>query len=174
MNNKYIRIALLGALIVLAGLSFLKKTKDGTSESVSVAQSVVTQAVQNALTVTENGEYDGKDEVALYIHTFSHLPANYITKKEAQTLGWTGGGLEKYAAGKSIGGDTFGNREGNLPKEKGRRYTECDIDTRGKKSRGAKRIVFSNDGLIYYTADHYEHFDLLYDKQGKVTVQGKN
>ena len=80
-------------------------------------------------------------------------------------LGWSGGSLESYARGCSIGGDTFGNREGLLPAKKGRVYTECDIDTAGKSSRGAKRIVFSNDGLIYYTDDHYESFTLLYGEE---------
>ena len=100
--------------------------------------------------------------MALYIHTYGHLPANYITKKQAQSLGWEGSKLEPYAPGKSIGGDYFGNYEGQLPKKKGRKYYECDIDAQGKKSRGAKRIVYSNDGLIYYTGDHYETFELLY------------
>ena len=112
--------------------------------------------------VAEDGEYDTKDEVALYIHLFGHLPKNYITKADAQALGWSGGSLEPYAPGCSIGGGYFGNYEGHLPAGKGRTYTECDIDTRGAKSRGAKRIVFSNDGLIYYTDDHYESFTLLY------------
>ena len=112
--------------------------------------------------ISEEGFYTKKDEVALYIHTYGHLPDNYITKKEAQSLGWDGGKLEPYAPGKSIGGDYFGNYEEQLPKKKGRKYFECDIDTQGKKSRGAKRIVYSNDGLIYYTGDHYETFELLY------------
>ena len=112
--------------------------------------------------VSEDGQYWTKDEVALYIHLFGHLPSNYISKSKAQKLGWTGGSLEPYAPGCSIGGGYFGNYEGLLPIKKGRTYTECDIDTRGAKSRGAKRIVFSNDGLIYYTDDHYETFTLLY------------
>ena len=115
-----------------------------------------------SVTVTEDGEYTSRDEVALYLHTYGHLPSNFITKKEAQALGWEGGKLEPYAPGKSIGGDYFGNYEGLLPKKKGRKYFECDIDTQGKKSRGAKRIIWSNDGLIYYTDDHYESFELLY------------
>jgi len=90
------------------------------------------------------------------------LPDNFFTKKEAEKLGWSGGGLQSYAPGKCIGGDRFGNYEGLLPKKSGRTYTECDIDTLGRSSRGAKRIVFSNDGLIYYTDDHYESFELLY------------
>ena len=110
----------------------------------------------------ESGEYDSRDEVALYINIYGHLPSNYITKKEAEALGWSGGGLDRYAAGKSIGGSRFGNYEGRLPEAPGREYFECDIDTRGKSSRGAKRIVYSNDGLIYYTEDHYESFVLLY------------
>ena len=110
----------------------------------------------------ENGSYDSKEEIALYIHLYGHLPANYISKKDAEKLGWSGGSLEKFAPGKSIGGSRFGNYEGLLPDAPGRSYTECDIDTTGAKSRGAKRIVFSNDGLIYYTGDHYESFELLY------------
>ena len=112
--------------------------------------------------VSEDGKYDTKDEVALYLYLFGHLPSNFITKKDAQALGWPGGSLEPYAPGCSIGGDYFGNYEGKLPKAKGRTYHECDIGTTGKSSRGAKRIVYSNDGLIYYTDDHYESFTLLY------------
>ena len=100
--------------------------------------------------------------MALYIHLYGHLPSNYITKREAERLGWNGGSLEPYAPGCCIGGSHFGNYEGLLPEANGRSYTECDIGTIGKRSRGAKRIVFSNDGLIFYTDDHYESFELLY------------
>lgn len=110
----------------------------------------------------EDGYYSSRDDVALYINTYGCLPKNYITKDEARDLGWSGGSLEEYAKGFAIGGDRFGNREGLLPEKNGRYYTECDIDTIGSDSRGAKRIVFSNDGLIYYTEDHYESFTLLY------------
>lgn len=113
--------------------------------------------------VKESGEYSSRDEVALYIHLFGHLPANFITKKQARELGWQGGGLQDFAPGCSIGGDRFGNYEGLLPQAEGRFYTECDIDTCGAPSRGAKRIVFSNDGLIFYTDDHYQSFIKLYD-----------
>jgi len=110
----------------------------------------------------EDGSYYSKDEVALYIHQYGKLPDNFMTKKQAEKLGWSGGSLEKYAPGKVIGGSQFGNREGLLPSKEGRVYYECDIDTLGESKRGAKRIVFSNDGLIYYTEDHYESFELLY------------
>lgn len=116
-----------------------------------------------ALTVTEDGWYSSKEEVALYIHLYGHLPDNFITKRKAQDMGWSGGSVERYAGeGTAIGGSRFGNYEGLLPEAEGRTYTECDIDTVGSSSRGAKRLVFSNDGLIYYTEDHYGSFELLY------------
>ena len=110
----------------------------------------------------EAGRYTSKEDVALYIHTYGHLPSNFVTKKAAREAGWSGGSVEPYFEGCSIGGDVFGNREGLLPKADGRIYYECDIDTVGRDSRGSRRIVFSNDGLIYYTGDHYETFTLLY------------
>lgn len=133
------------------------------SENETVENEQIEEAPQPA--IDEYGTFTSKDDVALYIHTYGKLPQNFITKNEARSLGWQGGGLEDYAPGKCIGGDYFGNFEGLLPEKKGREYTECDIDTLGKDSRGAKRIVFSNDGLIYYTDDHYESFTLLYGKE---------
>ena len=113
----------------------------------------------------EGGEYTSAEDVALYLHLYAHLPQNFITKKDARALGWNGGGLGGYADGKCIGGDRFGNYEGLLPDAPGREYHECDIDTLHAVSRGAKRIVYSNDGLIYYTEDHYESFILLYGEE---------
>ena len=111
--------------------------------------------------ISENGVYTTKEDVSLYLHTYGRLPNNFMTKKEAQKLGWTKGSLEKYAPGMCIGGDRFGNYEKILPKGS---YHECDINTLGKDSRGAERLVFSEDGRIYYTADHYRSFTLLYEK----------
>ena len=126
------------------------------------ADAAVEQTPQETPALDEDGVYTGKEDLALYIHTFGHLPSNFITKAEAQAAGWNGGSLERYCPGKCIGGDRFGNREGLLPKAKGRIWTECDVNTLGARSRGAERIVFSNDGLIYYTGDHYESFEQLY------------
>lgn len=115
-----------------------------------------------AAAIDEHGSYDTKDEVALFIHVYGRLPDNYISKAEAEEAGWHGGSVEKYCPGKCIGGSRFGNYEGLLPDAEGRTWTECDINTLGASSRGAERIVFSNDGLIYYTPDHYDSFELLY------------
>ena len=113
--------------------------------------------------IAEDGSYTTKEDVALYIHTYGKLPQNFITKKQARELGWGGGSLEPYAPGMCIGGDRFGNYEGLLPD--GHSYTECDVNTLGASSRGAERIVFSSDGLIYYTGDHYASFTLLYGEE---------
>lgn len=112
-------------------------------------------------TVREDGEYSSKSEVGLYLYLYGHLPANYITKDDAYDLGWDNkeGNLWEVAPGKSIGGDKFGNYEGLFPK--GKQYYECDIDYEGGY-RGSKRIVYSKDGYIYYTEDHYETFEQLY------------
>ena len=114
-----------------------------------------------AQSIKKDGKYDGKKDVQKYLTKYHCLPSNYITKAEARELGWNGGGLDSYQYEACIGGDYFGNYEGYLPKKDGRSYYECDIDTMHKDSRGAKRIVYSNDGLIYYTEDHYQTFELL-------------
>ena len=152
-KTKFVRwlALLLTALVLLSGCTPLEApVQQPTVE--------VTQAA-----ISENGTYSSKDEVAEYLHEFGHLPPNYLTKKEAQDLGWVAskGNLWEVAPGKSIGGDRFGNREGLLPEAPGRKYYECDIDFDGSY-RNAKRIIFSNDGLIFYTEDHYESFRQLY------------
>ncbi|MBQ2770298.1 MAG: ribonuclease [Clostridia bacterium] len=131
----------------------------------SAQQEEVNQEEASSPALDAKGSYTSAEDVALYLVTYGRLPDNFITKDEARDLGWEGGSLEPYAPGMCIGGDRFGNYEGLLPKKKGRSYTECDIDTLGARSRGAKRLVFSNDGLIYYTDDHYESFTLLYGEE---------
>lgn len=138
-------------------------------EDVDLATDILTAVLETELeepTLSEDGTYTSKDEVAEYLHTYGHLPSNFITKKEAKKLGWVSseGNLWDVAPGMSIGGDYFGNYEGNLPEADGRDYYECDIDFDGTY-RDAKRIVYSNDGLIYYTEDHYETFELLYGEE---------
>ena len=114
--------------------------------------------------IDENGSYYSREEVALYLWTYKRLPDNFITKTEARRLGWEGGSVERYKDGAAIGGDRFGNYEGVLPEDE--EYRECDIDTDGESSRGAKRIVYTEDcSAIYYTDDHYESFTQLYPEE---------
>lgn len=115
---------------------------------------------QEKAQITEDGSYTSKEEVALYIHQFGRLPQNFISKKEAKSLGWDNskGNLREVAPGKSIGGDFFGNYEEILPEGD---YRECDINYRGGY-RGAERIIYGEDGSIYYSKDHYKSFENLY------------
>ncbi|MDO4337126.1 MAG: ribonuclease domain-containing protein [Eubacteriales bacterium] len=135
----------------------------GDSDSSGDDSSEDSGETSGGIKVEEDGTYTSKEEVAVYIHTYGHLPSNYITKEEAQDLGWDSkeGNLDEVAPGKSIGGDTYGNYEGMLPVEEGRTYQECDIDYDGGY-RNEKRLIFSNDGLIFYTGDHYETFEQVY------------
>ncbi len=141
-------------------MEVLPKETPAEADSVPETESQPQAPPETILQIVVGGTYTSKEDVALYIHTYGCLPDNFITKSEARKLGWEGGGLEDCAPGMCIGGDRFGNYEDLLPED--RDYRECDIDTLGKGSRGAKRIVFSDDGLIYYTDDHYESFELLY------------
>ena len=158
---KYLLLSFVFMISVLMGCGAYAEEEEIT-ESVDVSAEEVVESEAYAY-LDEDGSYTSKEDVAAYIYKFGHLPDNFITKKEAKELGWVSkeGNLAEAAPGMSIGGDYFGNYEGLLPEEEGRDYYECDIDSDGGY-RGAKRIVFSNDGLIYYTEDHYESFELLY------------
>ena len=141
--------------------------EDDETESESVRHTTVTEVETEteSQAIDRDGSYTTAEDVALYIYTYGELPSNFMTKNEARELGWEGGSLEPYAPGMCIGGDWYGNYEGMLPETNGREYHECDINTLGASSRGAERIVFSNDGLIYYTPDHYETFTLMYGQE---------
>ena len=132
------------------------------STSVPQIPPATSQPMEETITVQEDGWYSTKEEVAEYLETYGHLPENYITKKEAQALGWDNakGNLWDVAEGKSIGGDRFVNREVLLPNAHGRTWYECDIDYQGGY-RGKERLVFSDDGLIYYSDDHYASFEAV-------------
>lgn len=130
----------------------------------SQGDNLVEQSQEEASEVlSEDGHYTSPDELALFIHVFDRLPDNFINKSKAMELGWEAqkGNLWDVAPGMSIGGDRFGNRERLLPEEQGRQYYEADVNYKGGY-RGSERLVYSNDGLVFYTGDHYETFELLY------------
>ena len=105
-------------------------------------------------------------QIVNYLSIYGELPENFITKAEAQDLGWDSryNYVGEVAPGKSIGGDRFGNYEGKLPKKKGRTWYECDANYKGKK-RGTARVLFSSDGLYYYTDDHYQTFTEMFPEE---------
>ena len=111
----------------------------------------------------EAGPVTEPQAIADYLFEHGKLPENFITKEEAQDLGWDSSRnyVSDVAPGKSIGGDRFGNYEGQLPKAKGRKFFECDANYTGGK-RGPERIVYSSDGHVWYTKDHYGTFKELF------------
>jgi len=161
--------AVLALLLALGGLVFagaeddwrdqLRKLYGLTDDAQTDPQPEPTQAVDDAfqLPVTD------PQQIVNYLEKYGELPENFITKKEAQALGWDSryNYVGEVAPGKSIGGDRFGNYERILPSKKGRTWYECDANYRGKK-RGAERVLYSSDGLYYYTKDHYNTFTQIY------------
>ena len=144
MNKRFIFIFAIFIIAIFTGLFVISAAH---IDKVSI----------NKTDISENGQYCTVNEVAAYIKEYHKLPSNYITKSQAKDLGWSGGPLKKYAPGKSIGGDTFTNRQGVLPKSSDK-YIECDINANGT-NRGAERIVFNTgDFRVYYTSDHYNTF----------------
>ena len=142
-------LGLLAALVLLlAGYSL----PAGTVAPPSAAPDVST-ATQAPAAITE------PQAIADYLFRYGHLPDNFITKAEAKALGWDSSRnyVSDVAPGKSIGGDRFSNYEGLLPRAGGRTYREADCNYTGGP-RGAERIVYSSDGRVYYTADHYQTF----------------
>lgn len=154
--NRFIKLGII-SLFIIGLLGFFFIPHETHIEPVNNNETVVEEGIK------EDGIYTSKEDVALYIHTYNKLPSNYVTKSEARKMGWVAkeGNLRKVCENCSIGGDIFTNQQKVLPTKKGRTYYECDIGYEGG-TRNAYRIVYSNDGLIYYTHDHYNTFELLY------------
>ncbi len=106
-----------------------------------------------------NATIRGVDGADWQLARCGELPGYYITRDEAKALGWVKSkkNLHKVAPGKMIFGGIYMNENGHLPKKPGRIWYEADINyISGKRNR--QRVVFSDDGLIFVTYDHYETF----------------
>ena len=165
MKRRVLRLTALLLVLLLCLTGCISEDLQLIADAVSDTMALVDET--NASQPAEEPEvaygetYSTADEVALYLHLYRELPPNFLTKEEARELGWDNsqGNLWTVAPGKSIGGDRFGNREGVLPDGN---YYECDVNYEGGY-RGAERIVWSEDGAVYYTNDHYESFTQLYE-----------
>lgn len=157
--KKRFGMKLVALLLVAAALLGCLTTAFAASKKQSAAKTETLVVYAADYPVEEDGWYSTMEEVAVYLTLYEKLPGNFISKYDAENLGWDNrkGNLDKVAPGCSIGGNRFGNYEGLLPEAKGRKYTECDINYDGGYRNG-ERIVFSNDGLIFYTSDHYQTF----------------
>lgn len=106
-----------------------------------------------------NATQDGQNGTDVYLSIYGRLPFNYISKKEAINVGWINilGNLNTVAPGKVIGGDVYRNKSGHLPSAPGRVWYEADINY-DSGYRNQHRLIYSNDGLIFATYDHYMTF----------------
>jgi len=166
-------------IISLLALVVLFKLKDkvlGQSEAPKTSQNEPVEVLDHPLSPKEDSALQksldespmeqadittltSEDIVIAFLKTKGQLPDYYVTKKQAHEAGWQtkSGDLCKVLPGKAIGGDYFGNFQHKLPVKKGRKYFEADLNYQCGK-RSADRIIFSNDGLIYVTKDHYKTF----------------
>lgn len=154
MENKYVKkfiYPLLTIVLLFLGVDNLT--------DLNLGDFLTEQGNGQTVEIVAGEYYDNAQEVVEYLELYEELPENYLTKKEARDLGWVSsdGNLWDVAPGVSIGGDYFGNFEGLLPEKPGRDYQEADINYNGGY-RDGERLVFSNDGLYFYTDDHYESF----------------
>jgi len=165
---KKIIVFVLACIIAVVGLLF-SELKQGTLEDADfvdttvklIPKSEAADGDADSVPITYGEYYYTVDDVAFYLAEYDELPPNYITKKEAEQLGWISseGNLWDVAPGAVIGGDRFGNYEGLLPRDG--EYSECDVNYNGG-FRGGERLVYDTEGNIWYTADHYETFEQLY------------
>ncbi|HFI5336330.1 TPA: ribonuclease [Serratia liquefaciens] len=144
--NKRILVAVVIA-IVIAGFSALRGND---------------RAITNVPAVAEGQSIDQltqQKRVVSYLQQHQRLPDYYITKKQAREQGWDArnGNMCSVLPGKAIGGDRFSNREGQLPAARSRVWREADINYQCGR-RGADRLLYSSDGLIFVTRDHYKNF----------------
>ena len=183
----YIILAFVAGLLLMYLFNNYKIEKKNTSENTEISyQKSETQNQDNSYSY-ENSSKKNKDNfekeksdfsnknndssnqideltndeiVVKYLKEHGELPEYYITKSEAKSLGWipSKGNLCEVAPGRAIGGDIWTNRQKTLPTKSGRRYFEADLNYHCG-NRNADRVVFSNDGLVFVTFDHYRSFE---------------
>lgn len=173
MRSKYRILGIFAALVLLlsgCSIDFSALTAGPYSNAPEIAaESAETFEGAEPSGLPEASAYYDVEHVVLYLEEYHELPYNYITKEEAQNMGWEGGSVETVLPDAAIGGDHFGNFEGSLPERND--YFECDIDTHGYKNRGSRRLIYTLDGTYYYTRDHYEHFsEVTVDENHQVII----
>lgn len=179
MNSKTMKLLFMLTLAFVVGMwvMYMVKDKLGAAEEKDL---VVTEAIkidknshqekhaefEESIQATSNQldieQLTNEKVVVAYLKKHKELPDYYIKKSEAKRQGWvpSKGNLCEVIPGKAIGGDYFSNRQGSLPKSKSRKYFEADINYDCGR-RDAERLVYSNDGLIFITKDHYKTFQQL-------------
>lgn len=153
-RKKIFQIILL--VILILGITYLQNENSANP----VDEPKIEQTNTTSSDLRENIQaLTQENRVVDYLKKHGELPDYYLTKNQARQQGWEAvkGNLCDVLPGKAIGGDIFGNREKLLPQKSGRKYFEADINYNCGR-RGADRIIYSNDGLIFITKDHYKSF----------------
>ncbi|ROR15068.1 ribonuclease domain-containing protein [Erwinia sp. JUb26] len=165
MNKKLIIAGILALVASYAGLRPSAEHGPRQQPSPSQQQHTQQQTGQDALQADASqtddiNELTQQHRVANYLQQHQRLPDYYMRKSEARRQGWdpSRGNLCQVLPGRAIGGDRFSNREGGLPEKAGRKWFEADVNYQCGR-RGSDRMLWSSDGLIYVTRDHYRHFE---------------
>ncbi|AHM71869.2 ribonuclease [Yersinia hibernica] len=148
-------MAILGAVLLLIVATW-QSIDNVTARAIGQAPDIERQRLSAPASIEQLTQHP---QVVKYLQDHHRLPDFYITKQQAREKGWNPkeGNLCQVLPGKAIGGDRFSNRERQLPEAKGRNWREADVNYRCGH-RGTDRLLYSNDGLIYLTQDHYKHF----------------
>ena len=139
-----------------------KKNQIQTSENTAAKPADINENFdQNQSTAISDAhnidELTSEKLVIDFVKANKKLPDYYITKGEARNQGWVAskGNLCDALPGRAIGGDKFSNREKSLPP--GNQYFEADVNY-NCGNRNADRIVFTKNGEVWLTHDHYKSF----------------
>jgi hypothetical protein len=162
---KKILLIFVAGIIVGFALNFIynklteNRTQNEQNETIVNTQTSDSQEnkiYENSLSIDE---LTNEKRVVAFLRENKRLPDYYITKEAARELGWEAskGNLCDVLPGRAIGGDRFSNREKSLPAKNGRQYFEADVNY-NCGNRGTDRIVFSNDGMIFLTHNHYQTY----------------
>jgi hypothetical protein len=134
--------------------------KGGTTAAETVTSGGTANAAAGAGLKLDLKTTQAANEVVDSLRSTGQLPSNYVTKAEALQNGWQPGkALNNTTPGGQIGGDIFQNLPSSLPSQAGRVWYEADIglsNTMSRSNQPGTRLLYSNDGLLYITTDHYK------------------
>ena len=165
-NILFFIIGLLTAFLVMYFLSNYKVEKKNSSDISTVQKHEKDVSNGSDLKKTEENNKFGNDieklteekTIISYVKQHHELPDYYLTKNEAKKQGWnpSKGNLCDVLPGKAIGGDHFSNREKTLPSVN--QYFEADVNY-NCGNRNADRIIFTKNGEVWLTKNHYKTFE---------------
>ena len=159
MKRNTLGILVLCVLLIIVGIVFNKMYSTDHTSEISTSLPATTQSKPVSSSSVYIDQLTRQDVVVSYLRKNDRLPDYYVTKQQARAQGWNSreGNLCSILPGRAIGGDRFSNRGKALPTAPGRIWFEADINYHCGH-RGAERLLYSNDGLIYVTHNHYKNF----------------